>query len=199
MLKGGEALVIASHNPGKVFEINRLLARYAVKPIAAAELGLVEPEETADSFIGNAEIKAKAAAARTAHWVIGDDSGLEVEALNGKPGVHSARWARSGGGWQAALARVHAEMAKQNNTRARFVCAVSLCKGGFIRSFLGEVKGRITWPPRTSVGGRGFGYDPIFIPDGDSRTFAQMPLAEKEALSHRTAAFAHLDSLLPRK
>lgn len=197
----GSKLIIASHNPGKVFEISRLLAGFAVKTVAAAKLGFAEPEETAASFIGNAELKARAAAGRTKHWVVSDDSGLEVEALGGKPGIHSARWARLGGGWEAALKRVHASMAQNpdGGDKARFVCAVSLARGDFLRSFCGEVRGRITWPPKIALNSMGFGYDPIFIPDGHRLTFAQMPLEEKEAISHRTAAFTALGELLPSK
>ncbi len=195
-------MVIATHNPGKFFEISRLLSPYDLKLLSAAELELAEPEELADDFSGNAEIKAKAAAAATGCWAVGDDSGLAVEALGGRPGIRSARWARQGGGWEAAMARIHEELtatAENPNPAAKFICVASLCRGDFIRSFYGEVKGKVVWPAGVSADGKGFGYDPIFVPEGDTRTFAEMPFVEKEAVSHRTEAFRALGELLPLK
>ena len=186
------ALVVASHNAGKVGEIGALIAPLGLEVLGAANLGLAEPEETGNDFIANAELKARAAAREANLVALADDSGLEVAALDGAPGIRSARWAGAARDFTSAMGRVHQEMTASNNpdTRARFVCALALCwPDGHLETVQGEVAGRITWPPR---GERGFGYDPMFIARGESLTFAEMEPAAKHAISHRADAFAKL-------
>ncbi len=188
----GPRLVIASHNPGKAREIAELLAPYGVEVISAAALGLPEPEEIATTFIGNAELKARAAAARSGLPALADDSGLVVHALDGAPGIHSARWAGPGKDFSVAMTRVQRELQAKSATdrRAHFVAALSLCwPDGHCQSFEGRVAGRLVWPPR---GGKGFGYDPMFVPDGHDVTFGEMEPAAKHAISHRADAFRKL-------
>jgi XTP/dITP diphosphohydrolase len=182
-------LVLATHNPGKAREIAALLAPHGVGAVGAGELGLSEPEETADTFAGNARLKALAAARAAGLPALADDSGLAVAALGGAPGVYSARWA-PGGDFAGAMARVHAALGAGADRSAAFVCALCVAwPGGRAQVWEGRVDGRICWPPR---GRRGFGYDPIFVPDaGDGRTFAEHPEA-KDAISHRARAFAAL-------
>ena len=185
-------LVIASHNAGKVAEIGALIAPLGIEVLGAASLGLAEPEETGADFLANAELKARAAAEATSLPALADDSGLDVAALAGAPGIHSARWAGEGRDFTFAMRRVHQEMTDSKNpdTRARFVCALALVwPDGHLESVEGEVAGRITWPPR---GDRGFGYDPMFIARGESLTFAEMEPNAKHAISHRADAFAKL-------
>lgn len=182
--------VIASHNAGKIREIADLIAPFGLRAIGAHEAGLDEPEETEDSFSGNALLKARAGAATSGRVSLADDSGLAVTALGGAPGVYSARWAGSPRDFNAAMARVHEDLdAKGARDRsARFVCVLALSHpDGATATFEGAVDGQIVWPPR---GDQGFGYDPVFQPDGHDRTFAQMDAAEKHALSHRARAFA---------
>ena len=185
-------LVIASHNAGKVAEIGALIAPLGIEVLGAASLGLAEPEETGDDFLANAEIKARAAAEAASLPALADDSGLDVAALAGAPGIHSARWAGEGRDFTFAMRRVHQEMTSSANpdTRARFVCALALVwPDGHLESVEGEVAGRVTWPPR---GEHGFGYDPMFIARGESLTFAEMEPNAKHAISHRADAFAKL-------
>jgi len=184
-------LVIATHNPGKVAEIADLLRPYGVEPVAAAALGLAEPEETGSTFRANAEIKARAAAA-SGLPALADDSGLEVMALDGAPGIHSARWAGPHKDFGAAMGRVERELSARGaqDRRARFVCALAFCwPDDDCQVFEGSVSGLLTWPPR---GKRGFGYDPIFIPEGHDLTFGEMEPAAKHAISHRARAFRKL-------
>lgn len=186
----GERLVIASHNPGKVREIAALLAPYGVKTIAAAELGLVEPEETGDSFAANAALKARTAATASGAPALADDSGLVVPALDGAPGIHSARWAGPARDFAAAMTKLETALAGKPDRRAHFVAALALAwPDGHVETFLGEVHGHLVWPPR---GGQGFGYDPMFVPRGGALTFGEMAPSDKHRISHRAAAFAKL-------
>ena len=189
-LSPGARLVIASHNGGKVAEIEELVRPWGVGVVSAAELGLVAPPEDAPDFAGNARIKALAAARASGLPALSDNSGFCVAALGGAPGVLSARWAEPGGDFAGAMARVQAGLAEQPDRRAWFICA--LCVGwpdGHTDTFLGRVDGVVCWPPR---GGRGFGYDPIFVPAGAERSFGEMEPGEKHATSHRGRAFAQL-------
>ena len=187
---GSGTLVIASHNPGKVREIAELLAAHNVQVISAGELGLPEPEETEATFAGNAAIKAHAAARGAAQPALADDSGLAVTALGGQPGVHSARWAGPGKDFHAAMERVERELGPAADRRAAFVCALCLAwPDGAQETFEGRVEGALVWPPR---GSRGFGYDPIFVPEGFEVTFGEMDPAQKHAISHRARAFQKL-------
>jgi XTP/dITP diphosphohydrolase len=186
----GGRLVIASHNPGKVGEIAALLAPHGVEAVSAAELGLAEPEETGASFRENAELKAHAAAAASGLPALADDSGLAVDALGGAPGIHSARWGGTARDFAAAMARVEAELAGQDDRGAGFVCALALAwPDGDCETFEGNVRGTLVWPPR---GSRGFGYDPIFMADGTQQTFGEIDPDEKHRISHRADAFGKL-------
>jgi XTP/dITP diphosphohydrolase len=185
----GGRLVIASHNPGKVVEIAALLAPYRVEVVGAAELGLAEPEETGDTFEANAALKAHAAAKVANLPALADDSGLVVPALGGAPGIYSARWAGPGRDFTVAMERVNRELGGKDRS-ASFVSVLALAwPDGEEALFRGEVHGTLTWPPR---GGNGFGYDPVFIPDGYDITFGEMTLPEKFATDHRARAFAKL-------
>ena len=183
-------LVIASHNPGKVREIGELLAPFDVSVVSAGELNLPEPEETETSFIGNAILKAKAAASGANLPALADDSGLAVTALNGDPGIYSARWAGPDKDFGIAMQMVQDDLGDSADRTAKFVCALALAwPDGHVESFQGEVHGTISWPPR---GDKGFGYDPIFVPDGHAMTFAEMEPQAKHAMSHRAIAFRQL-------
>lgn len=191
-------LVIATHNAGKLKEMRDLLAPYGVTAISAAELGLPEPEETGGTFIANAEIKARAAADRAKIPALADDSGLCVEALDGAPGINSARWAGADRDFGAAMEKVEQAVHAANANppfQANFACALALAfPGGEVQSFEGKVFGELVFPP---CGGLGFGYDPIFLAKGFSRTFGEMTAQEKHGipcdgspgLSHRARAF----------
>jgi XTP/dITP diphosphohydrolase len=194
-------LVVASHNPGKLWELRQLLAPYDVDAVSAGELGLSEPEETETTFVGNALLKAHAAAAASALAAFADDSGLCVDALDGAPGVYSARWAGEGRDFSAAIGRVEREL-KERDAKlpftAHFLCALAVAwPDGHEETFIGRVDGVLVFPPR---GTKGFGYDPIFLPDGLEKTFGEMMSAEKHALpgdgsialSHRARAFQAL-------
>ena len=185
-------LVVASHNSGKVREIAALLAPLGVEAVSAGALGLPEPEETETTFAGNAALKASAAASASGLPALADDSGLEVTALGGAPGVYSARWAGPDKDFSIAMRRVWDELQalEAADRSARFVCALALAApGGGVEVFEGEARGRIVWPPR---GDKGFGYDPIFEPQGHARTFGEMPHEEKLPLTHRARAFEKL-------
>jgi len=183
-------LVIASHNPGKVREIGALLAPFDVSVVSAGELNLPEPEETETTFIGNAILKAKAAASGANLPALADDSGLAVTALNGDPGIYSARWAGPDKDFGIAMQMVQDDLGDSTDRTAKFVCALALAwPDGHVESFQGEVHGTISWPPR---GDKGFGYDPIFVPDGHAMTFAEMEPQAKHAMSHRAIAFRQL-------
>ena len=185
-------LVVASHNSGKVREIAALLAPLGVQAVSAGTLGLPEPEETETTFTGNAALKARAAAQASGLPALADDSGLEVFALGGDPGVYSARWAGPENDFAAAMERVNDELVAHGakDFSARFVCALALAEpDGAIDVFEGEARGEIIWPPR---GDKGFGYDPIFLPTGETRTFGEMTHEEKLPLTHRARAFEKL-------
>jgi XTP/dITP diphosphohydrolase len=185
----GDRLVIASHNEGKVDEISALLAPFAIEAVAAAALGIAEPEETGDSFEANAALKARAAVEASRLPALADDSGLVVPALGGAPGIYSARWAGAAKDFRIAMERVQRELGDRDRS-ARFVAVLALgWPGGRIELFRGEVAGRLVWPPR---GERGFGYDPMFVPRGGVETFGEMEPAEKHRISHRARAFAAL-------
>lgn len=191
-LKRGDRLVVASHNPGKVWEISQLLAPYGLDAVAATDLGLTEPDEPEPTFEGNARHKAMIAAKGSAIPSLADDSGLEVAALNGAPGIYSARWAGPAKDFSVAMQRVHDELGERGvwngaSPRANFISVLCLAwPDGTTQFFEGKVDGHLVWPPR---GTNGFGYDPIFIADGQDLTFGEMEPAKKYAISHRTRAF----------
>lgn len=195
-LERGSRLVVASHNKGKVWEINELLAPFGLSAVSAGELGLAEPAETETTFEGNALLKAKAAAEGSGLPALADDSGLEVPALDGAPGVYSADWAGPSRDFGRAMTRVHDELERRGAwratraPRANFISVLCLAwPGGRHQFFTGRVEGTLVWPPR---GGNGFGYDPMFVPEGEIRTFGEMEPKEKYAVSHRTRAFEAL-------
>jgi len=186
----GGKLVVASHNTGKAREIRELLAPYPVDVISAADLNLPEPEETGLTFIANAELKARAAATTSGLVALADDSGMSVDGLNGAPGIYSARWAGPDKDFAFAMKRVETELGSNPNRRAQFNCALTLCwPDGHCESFEGTLQGQLVFPPR---GTKGFGYDPIFIPEGETRTFGEISADEKHAMSHRALAFRQL-------
>jgi len=188
-------LVVASHNQGKVREISALLAPLNLKVISAGELGLPEPEETEVTFKGNARLKAEAAMQASGLAALADDSGLCVDALDGAPGIYSARWAGPGKDFTIAMCKVEKELVAAGavapaGRSAQFVCALCLAlPGRFSRVFTGTVHGEMVWPPR---GRHGFGYDPAFRPDGHDVTFGEMQPDVKHAMSHRAQAFGLL-------
>jgi XTP/dITP diphosphohydrolase len=183
-------LVIASHNAGKVREIGELLAPWKVEVVSAKDLGLPEPEETGTTFIANAELKAIAAAKAANLPALADDSGLVVDGLGGDPGIFSARWAGAAKDFGLAMDKVLNGLKDKADRKARFVCALSLAwPDGRIQTFEGKVEGSIAVAP---LGENGFGYDPIFIPEGGSMTFGQMDPDAKHAISHRADAFNQL-------
>ena len=187
---GGGRLVIASHNAGKVREIAFLLKPYDAQIVSAAELGLAEPEETGTTFAANAELKALAAARAAGSPALADDSGLAVKALDGQPGIHSARWAGPERDFAAAMGRIEHALGPDADRRARFVSALTLAwPDGHRETREGRVTGTLVWPPR---GDNGFGYDPMFQPDGLEITFGEMSPDDKHAISHRANAFRKL-------
>lgn len=194
-LEPGLKLVVATHNPGKVPEIAALLdGRFEL--VAAGTLGLPEPEETETTFVGNALLKARHAAELTGMIAIADDSGLSVAALDGSPGVYSARWAGPGKDFAQAMAKVEERLEEtgSDDRSAWFTSALAVAwPGGPSVVVQGEVHGTLTFPPR---GTRGFGYDPIFVPEGHETTFGEMEPAAKDAMSHRARAFEQLKAAL---
>ncbi len=188
-------LVIASHNTGKVREIGDLLKPFGVEVISAGALGLEEPDETEDNFIGNAQIKAHFAAKESGMPALSDDSGISVDALGGAPGVYTADWAETPDGrdFPMAMEKVWAELEKVNAPTprdAQFNCTLCLAwPDGHDEVFEGIVRGQVVWPMR---GEHGFGFDPVFLPDGETETFGEMDPAKKHAMSHRADAFAKL-------
>lgn len=189
----GSRLVVASHNPGKAWEINQLIRPYGLDAISAGELDLIEPEETEPTFEGNARLKAVAAALGSGLPALADDSGLEVECLGGAPGIFSARWAGAKKDFGLAMHKVAEEISQRHGwtapgPRANFISVLCLAwPDGLTAVFEGKVHGVLVWPAR---GGNGFGYDPMFLADGETRTFGEMEPAAKYAISHRTRAFA---------
>ncbi len=195
-------LVIASHNPGKVIEINELLSPFGVEAISAGDLGLAEPVEDGLTFTANAEIKARAAALGSGLGALADDSGLVVPVLNGDPGIYSARWAGESKDFDLAMNKVKQAIEAKGGTAegqsAYFACALSLCwpktaetEDFHIETLEGTVHGTLTFPPR---GEKGFGYDPIFVPINYQLTFGEMDQTEKHQMSHRAEAFRKLVS-----
>jgi len=189
-LPRGTKLVLASHNPGKLAEIADFVGPFGVEVLSAAALGLAEPEETAEDFVGNARLKALVAAKASGLPALADDSGFSVAALGGAPGVFSARWAGARRDFGTAMRRVHEEMAGAVDQRAWFTCVLALAwPDGTTATFMGRVDGTICWPPR---GDRGFGYDPMFRPLGAALTYGEMEPSAKHSSSHRGRAFAGL-------
>ena len=188
-------LVIASHNEGKVREIRALLAPFGMDVVSAKELDLPEPVENGTTFFANAEIKARSAADLSGLPALADDSGLCVEALNGDPGVRTADWAETptGRDWLLAMRRVEDALTAAGADASRdahFVCVLALAwPDGHVEWWEGAAHGTLTWPPRGTIG---FGYDPVFVPTGETRTYAELDPAEKHARSHRADAFAKL-------
>lgn len=193
-------IVAATHNPGKLRELEELLQPLGFTPVSAGSLGLPEPEETADSFVGNAELKARAAAQAANEIALADDSGLAVDALSGAPGIYSARWAGPEKDFALAMRKVEDGLKEETSPdgevdrRASFVSVLTLAwPDGRCVSFEGIVRGTLVWPPR---GANGFGYDPVFVAEGETETFGEMEPAKKHAMSHRAVAFAKLKAWL---
>ena len=187
-------LVLATHNKGKIEEIKNLLKPYDIEIVSAADLHLLEPDETEDTFIGNATLKAKAACAATGLPCLSDDSGLSVNCLNGEPGVYSANWAEPEGGgprdFIMAMEKVHTKMDEAADRSAFFTSVLVIAHpDNTLMTAEGRVDGEIIWPAR---GTGGFGYDPMFQPKGETRTFGEMTLEEKKTYSHRAKAFEEL-------
>ena len=193
----GDKLVIATHNPGKLREIAELVEPLGISCVSAAELGLPEPEEIGNTFVDNADLKAREAADLSGLPALADDSGLSVDALHGLPGIFSARWAEDDDGkrdFYRAMERVWSEVeaaGPEAGHDAHFVCALSIAwpNDGQTEAFEGKVHGNLVWPPR---GDKGFGYDPMFVPAGHDVTFGEMDPADKHKISHRAEAFARL-------
>lgn len=198
------SVVIATHNPGKLAEMRDLLAPYGIAATSAAELNLPEPDETGTTFAANARIKAMAAAKATGQAAFADDSGLCVDALGGDPGIYSARWAGPDKDFRGAMNQIQTLLVEKGATspeqrRAHFIAALCLAwPDGHTEEFEGRVDGVVVWPPR---GTAGFGYDPLFLPDGHDRTFGDMVAGQKHGLppkgmglSHRARAFVMLAS-----
>lgn len=187
-IRSGDRLVLATHNQGKASEIRTLLQPHGIEVVSAAELGLAEPVEDAPDFVGNARIKAVAAAHASGLVALADDSGFCVAALDGAPGIFSARWAGEAKDFNSAMALVHARMAEHQDRRAWFICVLCVAwPDGATSSFVGRVDGLAVWPPRGSFG---FGYDAMFEPSGSRLTYGEMDPAMKHATSHRARAFA---------
>lgn len=191
-LERGAELILASHNPGKLHELAELMQPFAVRVVGAGELGVSEPEETEATFAGNARLKALHCARATGRPALADDSGLEVHALAGAPGVYSARWAGPERDFGAAMARVERELVaggaiRPEQRRANFTAVLCLAwPDGKNDVFEGKVFGHLVYPPR---GTRGFGYDPMFLADSETQTFSEMEPSRKHAISHRARAF----------
>lgn len=199
---GGETLVIATHNAGKLKEISALLSPFGLSCISAGALGLPEPDETGKTFIENALIKARAAAQASGLSALADDSGLSVAALDGAPGVYTADWAERqwfegppGRDWYMAMGKVEGMLAEKGPDADRscwFSCVLAIAwPDGESVVYEGRANGTLTWPPR---GAKGFGYDPVFVPVGSAQTFAEIEPEEKHRISHRADAFAKLVS-----
>lgn len=192
-LARGGLLVVASHNPGKLREIADLVQPYGLEAVSAGSLKVSEPEETEKTFAGNARLKALHSARKTGLPALSDDSGLEVDGLGGDPGIYSARWAGPSKDFTLAMQKVHDALAQKRGweeiagPRANFTAALCLAwPDGEAEVFEGKVFGRLVWPPR---GDQGFGYDPMFLAEGQSETFGEMEPAAKHAISHRARAF----------
>jgi len=192
-LARGTRLVVASHNPGKLREIEDLIRPFGLEAVSAGSLGVSEPDETETTFVGNARLKALHSARTTGLPALSDDSGLEVEIIGGDPGVYSARWAGPTKDFKIAMQRVADAVAERrgwvgDGPRANFTAALCLAwPDGETSVFEGRVFGHLVWPPRGELG---FGYDPIFLADGETETFGEMAPRNKHAISHRARAFA---------
>ncbi len=197
---GGGSLVIATHNSGKLKEISALLEPYGLKCISAGSLGLPEPAETGTTFVENALIKARAAAEASGIVALADDSGLSVDALEGRPGVYTADWAERqwfegepGRDWYMAMGKVEGmlqQLGPDTDRNGAFHCVLAIAwPDGEHAIYEGKCSGSLTWPPRGKLG---FGYDPVFVPSGREHTFAEIKPDEKHAISHRADAFAKL-------
>lgn len=190
-------LLVATHNAGKLDEIRAMLAPHGIAVTSAGEMGLPEPAETEDSFIGNARIKARAAMQATGLPVLADDSGITVDGLDGAPGVYTADWAETPNGrdFMQAMTRTWAELDARNVAEPRTAqfraTLILMWPDGHEEIFQGVAPGRLVWPPRGQLG---HGYDPIFVPDGDDRTYAEMTAEEKNTISHRADAFRKLEA-----
>ncbi|RDW14592.1 RdgB/HAM1 family non-canonical purine NTP pyrophosphatase [Paracoccus thiocyanatus] len=193
-----KTLLVATHNRGKLDEIRAMMAPHGIKVVSAGEMGLAEPAETEDSFIGNARIKARAAMQATGLPVLADDSGITVDGLEGAPGVYTADWAETpqGRDFMQAMTRTWRELDERGAPEPRSAqfraTLVLLWPDGHEEIFEGVAPGRLVWPPR---GVQGHGYDPIFVPDGHDLTYAEMTAEEKNAISHRARAFSKLETL----
>jgi XTP/dITP diphosphohydrolase len=196
MLDGGK-LVIATHNPGKLREMRALIEPLGIECVGAEELRLPEPEEIGNTFVDNADLKAREAADLSGLPALADDSGLCVDSLHGRPGIFSARWAEDGDGkrdWTRAMEHVWRELEAAGPDASRgahFACALAMARpeDGQAEHFEGRVDGTLVWPPR---GDKGFGYDPMFVPAGHALTFGEMDPAQKHRISHRADAFRKL-------
>ena len=201
MRRIGDKLVIATHNPGKLREISALMQPLGIECIAASDLDIPEPEETGVTFADNADLKARFSADLSGLPALADDSGLCVDALQGRPGIFSARWAEDEDGnrdWMRAMRRVWDELEASGSDASRdahFACALAIAwpNDGQCETFEGRVDGTLVWPPR---GDRGFGYDPMFVAAGRSETFGEMDQEEKHRISHRADAFRKLVAAL---
>jgi XTP/dITP diphosphohydrolase len=192
----GKKIVVASHNPGKVREIGALLKPFGIETLSAGDLGLPEPEETGLTFRANAELKARAASEASGLIALADDSGLAVTALNGDPGIYSARWAGETKDFGLAMQKVEDALQATGSTdrSAAFICGLAVAwPDGQMDYYEGTVKGALVWPPR---GENGFGYDPVFVAEGDEITFGEMEPDAKHAISHRADAFRQLTDVL---
>ncbi len=189
-LNAGQSLLLATHNDGKLEEFVTLFAPWNIDLVSAKQYSLIEPEETGNTFAENAILKAQTAASSTGLTVLADDSGLCVDALNGDPGIYSARWAGKKRDFNVAMRTVWQQLADKPCRNAYFICVLALCNPtGKAALFEGRVSGHITWPTR---GRNGFGYDPFFIPQGYTKTFAELDLSIKDQIGHRAQAFNKL-------
>ena len=193
LLATGSDLIIASHNSGKIREIRDLLAHFSLNVTSAGDFDLDDPEETETTYEGNALLKARYVAEKTGKAALADDSGLSVNALDGAPGIYSARWAGEPRDFNVAMDRVQKELVEKGTEdySASFFCALALVvpEHNTEKVFLGEVKGTLSFPPK---GEKGFGYDPIFTAKGMEQTFAEIDPAHKHSISHRADAFRQL-------
>jgi XTP/dITP diphosphohydrolase len=193
----GTPLVLATHNQGKIKELSKILSPFFLNFSSSKELNIEEPEETGQTFEDNAILKAIYTRDATHSLSLADDSGLSVEALGGKPGVYSARWAGDSRDFHAAMNRINDELIESDNKNASFICVLALAfpDNDEVLTFRGECKGTLIWPPQ---GKDGFGYDPFFVPHGYNQTFAQMSPDEKNAISHRARAIENLVKYLKK-
>ena len=185
----GNRLVVATHNKNKLVELEKYLAPLGIKLVSAGNLNLPEPEETETTFVGNAVLKARAAMEASGEVCLADDSGLAVSALDGAPGIYSARWSEDENGervWMRGMTRIQEGLGDNPDRSAKFVCAIAMCwPDGHVETVEGYAYGDIVWPPR---GENGFGYDPVFLPKGQDKTFGEISADEKRKLSHRSQA-----------